>query len=183
MTAPRVCVAESSSPIRCIGNSCMLGFGTRFVSGVYFCSSLTRLLGFNYSYCLASGLQCPWVHGSRGRDWLLWSWAWSFGLTSGDAALQELLLHLGMPSPTQVTGFDSEYRWLEYPSYTHTSNTDCAGLPLDNSQIPGSRDCLITLLCLYWINIINVSPFGWATCYLSGVVLHLCNAVHIPRML
>lgn len=107
----------------------------------------------------------------------------ALGLIPGDAALQELLLHLGMLLSTQVTGFDFEYRWLEYLPYTHTSNTDCAGLPLDNSQISGSRDCLITLLCLYWINIINVSPFGWATCYLSGAVLRLCNAVHVPRML
>ena len=60
------------------------------------------------------------------------------GLICGDAALQELLLHLRMPSSTQVSGFDVEGRWLEYLPYTHTSDTDCAGLLLDNSQIPGS---------------------------------------------
>lgn len=183
MTAWRVHGAEPSSPVRCTGNSCMAGFGPRFVSGISFCSSLMRLLGFNYSYCLTSSPQCPQVCSSRGRVWLLWNWAWGLGAHPQRCCSPGTAPASGMPLPTQVTGFDFEHRWLEYLPSTHTSNTDCAGLPLDNSQIPGSRDCLITLLCLYWINIINVSPFGWATCYLSGAVLHLCSAVHIPRML
>lgn len=59
MTAWRVHATEPSSPVRCTGNNCMAGFGPRFVSGVSFCSSLMRLLGFNYSYCLTSSPQCP----------------------------------------------------------------------------------------------------------------------------
>lgn len=97
----------------------MLGFGTRFVSGVSFCSSLTRLLGFNYSYCLTQVPSACRFTIVRGESGCSGAELGGLGLISGDAALQELLLHPGMPWSTQVTGFDFEYRWLEYTPYTH----------------------------------------------------------------